>query len=78
MKLNKIDNLHTLHCGAFSLPFFLWNCNITFLFYCWHSCSCEQYKSVHCCHVNTTVGFLCGVVELQNVLFCYKNNEYEI
>jgi hypothetical protein len=21
MKLNNIDNVHTLHCGAFSLPF---------------------------------------------------------
>jgi len=78
MKLNKIDNVHTLHCGAFSLPFFPWNCNNTFLFYCWYSCSCQQYKSVQCCHVNTTLGFLCSVAELQNILFCCKNNKYEI
>jgi hypothetical protein len=78
MKLNKIDNVRTLHCGEFSLPFFPRNCNSTFLFYCWHSCSCQQYKSVHCCHVNITVGFLCGVVELQNILFCCKNNKCEI
>ena len=62
---------------CFSLPFFPWNCNNTFLFYCWHSCS-YQYKSIQCCHVNTTVGFFCGVVELQNILFCCKNNKYEI
>jgi hypothetical protein len=32
MKPNKIDNVHTLHCGALSLPLFPLNCNSTFLF----------------------------------------------
>jgi hypothetical protein len=52
----------------------LWNVcvrNNTFTFYCcWCKCSCQQYESVKCCHINATVDSLCTGVELQNILHC--------
>jgi hypothetical protein len=31
--------------------------------------SCQQYRSQQCCHGNTTIGFLCTVVEVQNISY---------
>ena len=50
-------NVHTKsHCDAFALSLLSCKRNNTFSFYCcWCKCSCQQYESVQCCHVN---GFL--------------------
>ena len=52
--------------------------NITLYVHClpscfWCRCSCQQYKCVHCCHRNATMGPLCIVNKPQNIsYFCYQ------
>lgn len=50
-------NIHTiLYCVLFMLPLLPWKLNNKFNFYCcWHISSCQQYKSLQCCHGNATM-----------------------
>jgi len=55
MQLSTIQN-----CWMLS-----WKRNNTLpLYWCWPTCSCQQYKTAECCQGNVTIRYLCIAVDL--------------